>query len=104
MIADLWKTLQLMPEYRNKTTLILTCDHGRGDAVKKEWRHHGEKIKDAGQIWIAAIGPDTSPAGEIKTKELLFQRQIATTLAALLGLEFKPDHPVMKPISTIYGK
>jgi hypothetical protein len=31
MIADLWSTIQTMPEYKNKTTLIVTCDHGRGD-------------------------------------------------------------------------
>jgi len=104
MIADLWKIVQSIPEYKNKTTLIITCDHGRGDAIKEEWRHHGEKIKDAGQIWIAALGPDTSPGGEIKTNELLFQRQIATTVAALLGLEFKPNHPVMNPIFSIYNK
>jgi len=104
MLADLWKTLQSMPEYKNKTTLIITCDHGRGDAVKKEWKHHGEKIKDAGQIWIAALGPDTSPTGEIRTNELLYQRQIATTVAALLGMDFKPAHPVMQPITSIYSK
>jgi bisphosphoglycerate-independent phosphoglycerate mutase (AlkP superfamily) len=104
MIADLWKIVQSMHEYKNKTTIIITCDHGRGDAVKEEWKNHGEKIKDAGQIWIAALGPDTRARGEVKTNELLYQRQIATTLAALLGLEFKPNHPVMKPISTIYGK
>jgi hypothetical protein len=104
MIADLWKIVQSMPEYKNKTTIIITCDHGRGDAVKEEWKHHGEKIKDAGQIWIAALGPDTRARGEMKTNELLYQRQIATTIAALLGMEFKPMHPVMKPISTIYKK
>jgi len=84
--------------------MIITCDHGRGDSVKAEWMHHGEKIKDAGQIWIAALGPDTTPSGEIKTNATIYQRQIATTLAALLGLSFKPDHPVMEPISTIYVK
>jgi hypothetical protein len=104
MIADLWKTLQGIPAYRDKTTLIITCDHGRGDAVKEEWKHHGQKILDAGQIWIAAIGPDTSPLGEIKTQEELYQRQIATTLAALLGLDFKPAHPVMAPISSMLKK
>jgi hypothetical protein len=104
MIGDLWRTIQRMPDYENKTTLIITCDHGRGNEVKEEWKHHGQKIKDAGQIWIAAIGPDTAPTGEVKSKGLLYQRQIATTLAALLGLAFKPDHPVMKPISTIYNK
>ena len=104
MIADLWKTVQSMPGYKNETTLIITCDHGRGNAVKEEWKHHGEKIKDAGQIWIAVIGPDTAPSGEMKINETLYQRQIATTIAALLGFNFKPAHPVMEPISTIYGK
>ena len=50
------------PQYRDKTTLLVTCDHGRGDKIKEEWTSHGQKIKDAGQIWIAAIGPDTPPA------------------------------------------
>lgn len=102
MIADLWKTVQSMPGYKDKTTLIITCDHGRG--VKEEWKRHGEKIKGSGQIWIAALGPDTSPMGEVSSNSLLYQRQIATTIAALLGLKFKPAHPVMQPISPIYSK
>lgn len=104
MIADLWKTLQSMPEYKDKTTLIITCDHGRGDANKNEWTSHGEKIADAGQIWIAAIGPDTKHAGEVADGNTLFQAQLATTFAALLGFDFKPDHPVMKPIDQITSK
>jgi hypothetical protein len=34
MIADLWNTVQAMPQYRGKTTLLITADHGRGDSVK----------------------------------------------------------------------
>ncbi|QEC67123.1 phosphoglyceromutase [Panacibacter ginsenosidivorans] len=101
MIADLWNTLQSMPEYKNKTTLIVTCDHGRGDAIKEQWTSHGKDIADAGQIWIAAMGPDTKPTGEATNTELLYQRQIATSIAALLGLNFTPAHPVMQPIGTI---
>ncbi|CAN5506336.1 hypothetical protein BH10BAC2_BH10BAC2_36910 [soil metagenome] len=101
MIADLWNTLQSMPEYKNKTTFIITCDHGRGDAVKEEWTSHGEDIADAGQIWIAAIGPNTRPIGEVTNTALLYQRQIATTIAALLGFDFKPVHPVMQPVNAI---
>lgn len=104
MIADLWKTVQSMPGYRNKTTLIITCDHGRGDKIKEQWKHHGAKIEDAGQIWIAALGPDIAPLGEIKKDEELYQRQVATTIAALLGLDFKPKHPVMEPIWGIAEK
>ena len=67
MIRDFWNTVQSMPEYRNKTTLIVTCDHGRGDQIKEQWTDHGEKIADAGQIWIAAMGPDTRAEGIVKT-------------------------------------
>jgi|GEM_PF-81949 len=41
MIADLWNTLQSLPQYKNKTTLVVTCDHGRGDKVKDQWTSHG---------------------------------------------------------------
>lgn len=104
MLADLWKTIQSMPEYKDKTTLIVTCDHGRGNKVKEEWTSHGEKIADADQIWIAAIGPDTKPLGELKNSEQLYQRQLAPTFAALLGFNFKPNHPVTAPIKTIFYK
>ncbi len=104
MIADLWKTLQSMPDYKNKTTLIITCDHGRGDKVKDEWTSHGSKIEGSNQIWIAAMGPDTKHLGEVKDKEQLYQKQLATTFAALLGFKFKPLHEVKEPIETIVSK
>jgi Type I phosphodiesterase / nucleotide pyrophosphatase len=104
MIADLWKYIQSSGKYKNKTTLIVTCDHGRGDAIKDNWQHHGAKIEDAGQIWIAAIGPDTPPTGEIKTPGLLYQKQLAATFASLLNFTFTANHPVAAPIESIYKK
>ncbi len=104
MIADLWNTIQSMPEYKNKTTLIITCDHGRGDAIKEEWTTHGAKTAGSGQIWIAALGPDTKHIGEVINTDTLYQRQLATTFATLLGFDFKPDHPAMQPISQIISK
>lgn len=104
MLADLWKTLQSMDKYKDKTTLIVLCDHGRGDKIKDEWRDHGQKILDAGNIWIAAIGPDTKSLGEMKTTEPLYQKQIAATIAKLLGFDFTANHPIAKPIESIYKK
>ena len=101
MLADIWKTVQSLPEYINKTTLIITCDHGRGDKIKDQWRDHGKKIEDAGHIWIAAIGPDTKPLGEVKTPSTLYQKQLAPTIAALLGFHFIPDKVSAETISTI---
>jgi hypothetical protein len=102
MIEDLWNFIQSSPMYKNKTTLIITCDHGRGDNPKKNWTDHGEKIEDAGQIWIAALGPDTKPEGEINTKGVLYQEQLAATFARILGLTFSANHPVAGPIENIY--
>ena len=102
MLEDLWNYIQSTPEYKNKTTLIVTCDHGRGDKIKENWKHHGEKIEDAGQIWIAAIGPDTKPKGEMINGDTLYQKQLAATFAAILGLHFTANHPVALPIENIY--
>ena len=82
----------------------LTCDHGRGDKDKNDWRHHGEKIQEAGEIWLAAIGPDTKKLGEVKTNGQLYQEQYAATIAKLLGLTFTAEHPVAKPIEALYTK
>ncbi len=104
MFADLWKTLQSMPQYKGKTTLLITCDHGRGDKIKAEWQHHGAKIEGAHEIWLAVMGPDTNPLGEIKTAGQLYQKQIAATIAQLLGITFTTNHPVGDPIISIYKK
>ncbi|HLX91097.1 MAG TPA: hypothetical protein VKR32_05410 [Puia sp.] len=102
MIANLWNLVQTMSEYRGKTTLIVTCDHGRGDKIKDQWRDHGQRVEDAGHIWIAAMGPDTPPFGEVKPGSTLYQKQIAPTIAALLGQQFYPDHGEAKTISTFF--
>lgn len=100
MIADMWRLLQSTPGYANNTVLLVACDHGRGDKIKKQWRDHGARVEGADQIWIAAMGPGIQPAGE-DTHTQLYQRQLATTIAALLGFDFKPAHPVMQPISNL---
>lgn len=104
MLADIWSIVQSNPQYKNKTTLIITCDHGRGDVIKDQWKDHGEKIAESGETWLAVIGSDTKTLGEVKTTEQLYQRQYAATIAALLGLEFSAEHPIGKPIRDIYTK
>ena len=100
MIADIWNLVQSMPEYKDKTTLIVTCDHGRGDKIKSQWRDHGQKVEDATQIWMGVMGPDTKALGE-NTPGQVYQKQFAATMAALLGFKFKPAHPVGEPILSV---
>lgn len=98
-IKQLWDYIQSTPGYANKTTLLITTDHGRGSAVDGNWKHHGSKIEGASEIWIAAMGPSVSSVGESKTKTQVYQGQLAATIATLLGKEFKTDHPVLPPLS-----
>jgi hypothetical protein len=99
-INELWSYIQTDPTYQNKTTMIITCDHGRG-ADAKEWKDHGAKVKGADQIWLAVIGPDTPPTGEAKSESQLYQNQIAKTIAQLLGYDYKNERPVGEVISTL---
>jgi Type I phosphodiesterase / nucleotide pyrophosphatase len=87
-LQDLWEYCQNTPQYKDKTTFIITTDHGRGDKIKAQWKSHGQKVADCYQIWMAAIGPDTKPIGEVKTEGQLYQNQIARTVAKLLGYDF----------------
>ncbi len=89
-ISELWNYLQSDPQYKNKTTLIVTVDHGRGSSTES-WKHHGQKVPEASQIWIAVLGPDTKPLGELKGEGQFYQSQIAKTFAGFVGKEFKSD-------------
>src|SRR5262249_55381244 len=57
-VAELWERLQALPAYRERTTFIITTDHGRGSGPT-EWKEHGVEQKGSENIWIAVIGPDT---------------------------------------------
>ena len=98
MIADLWYAIQTDPVYKDKTTFIITTDHGRGD-TEQSWHTHGFWAKHSGQTWLAIVGPDTvSPIGTISTDGQLYSNQVAATIAMLLGEKFETSRKTGKPI------
>lgn len=92
----LWDELQSRPEYRGTTTMIVTTDHGRGDPPRG-WRDHGEKTKGSDAIWIAVIGPDTPALGERQDTAVVTQSQVAATLSAFLGEDYRAAVPTAAP-------
>jgi len=90
-IGELWHLVQSMPEYQNKTTLIVLPDHGRGEG--KQWTTHGEKVPDSRETWMAFIGPDTDPLGERSHANSVTENQVAATIAALLGKDYHAAVP-----------
>ncbi len=91
-VEQLWNTLQALPAYRDQTTFIITTDHGRGSGLT-EWKEHGVEEKGSENIWLAVIGPDTKPLGERSHTAEIHQAQIAATVAALLGKDYRHSAP-----------
>jgi hypothetical protein len=87
-IRQLWLWTQSQPQYKGKTTFLITTDHGRGTVPLDTWRSHGSKIEGTGQIWLAVLGPDTPPKGEVKEPRQYYQNQVAQTAASFLGVRF----------------
>ena len=98
MLSKLWDWVQTNPLYRDRTTLIITTDHGRG-STPESWKSHNsaagleeegvevppDGLLESNAIWLAAIGPRIRSAGLIKGHWK--QSQIAATALACLGLD-----------------
>jgi hypothetical protein len=103
-VGELWEHLQALPAYRDRTTFIITTDHGRGIGPV-EWKEHGIEQKGSENIWIAVLGPDTPPLGERRQGAEIHQAQIAATVAALLGKDFHQGVPAAAPpIGEVLGR
>jgi len=103
-LSGLWQLCQSLPQYRDKTTFLITVDHGRGPAPIA-WKNHGREIADSAYIWFAVVGPDTAPLGERSNTPMVLQAQVAATVAGFLGQDFPAASPrSAKPIPTVIGR
>jgi len=102
MIGELWGWIQNNDMYKNKTTLILLCDHGRGIG-SPDWKSHGANIPHSDETWLAFIGPDTPALGVI-TEGQFYNDQIAETITNFMGYEFISENPTGDPILNVFGR
>jgi hypothetical protein len=104
-LQKIWQTIGKLPEYRGKTTLVVTSDHGRGGTLT-DWDSHGKDVPGAQQIWMAIVGPDTPARGEIENSGEVFQRDIAPTILELMGVDYREYAGVLgKPVElAVAGK
>jgi hypothetical protein len=100
LISDLWTYMQHQPEYKGKTTLIITTDHGRGNG-KNNWKRHSLFARGSRQIWFAVIGPDTPALGEVKKRNKYYQTQLAKTISTLAGHEYHAPRPVANSVQSV---
>jgi hypothetical protein len=85
IISGLWELVQASSFYRNKTTLVVTTDHGRG-ASDNNWYKHGLLVKGSSQTWAALLGTGVRSIGECKRPAQLYQKQLAGTIGYFLNI------------------
>jgi len=101
MLRGLWIFIQNDKQYRDKTTLIITIDHGRGN-TGKDWSDHGSDVPEAQYIWMAFVGPEWSKRGEWKDSAEIYQNQVAATLTKLMGFDYsEQDVNAGRPINSL---
>ena len=99
-LQQLWRTVQQLPQYRDKTSLVITTDHGRGD-TREGWKSHGVDYPGCDRIWMAVLGPDT-PALGVRRNLKATQSQTAATVASLVGEDYPAiDRRIAAPLPGI---
>jgi len=100
--VELWSRIQSDPAYADRTTMIVTTDHGRHSdyPLCHGFRHHSGSCFGCRQTFVLALGPDT-PEGLI-VRDPRDQQDIAATMAELLNI----DAPLVRsdPLWEMLGK
>ena len=91
-LKELWNLLQSQDPYRDKTTILMTVDHGRG-STPADWTKHGKDVEQAQYIWLALVSPDSDLRGEWTKAPTIYQNQIAATLCRFLDLDYREQNP-----------
>lgn len=95
-IRELWTKLQSLEDYRGRTTLLITTDHGRGRAPE-DWKNHNKTTPGSDETWFAMLGPDTPALGERTGHAPITSAQVAATLAAAVGEDYAAAEPRAAP-------
>ena len=103
-LKELWNLLQSQDTYRDKTTILMTVDHGRGSTAG-DWTKHGKDVEQAQYIWLALVSPDSDLRGEWTKAPTIYQNQIAATLCRFLDLDYREQNPSAgEPIAHLFTR
>ena len=91
-LSELWTWLESQPDYKGRTHILLTTDHGRGHGPK-DWSSHGADVEGAQEVWIALVSPRMAQRGLWQNHPPLSSSQVAATLAGWLGIDWQAIRP-----------
>jgi hypothetical protein len=86
LLAKLWGKIQSDPNYRDRTALFLTNDHGYHlDGIHEGFAEHGDSCEGCRHIMLLAIGPDIKKGAVVEKPA--YQTDLAPTIGELLGFQ-----------------
>ena len=91
-LRELWAWLQSQPEYRDRTHMLITTDHGRGRTTT-DWPNHGADVEGAEDVWMAFVSPRVQARGEWRDHPSISAAQAAATMASWMGLDWNAMRP-----------
>lgn len=93
LVGEMWDAIQADPAWRDRTTLLVTSDHGRHDDDHGGFAHHGCSCDGCRQVTFVAAGPDVDPDCAPDRDWTLVD--IVPTLGRLLGFTPRDTHGAM---------
>jgi hypothetical protein len=87
IVGELWDHIQSHPHYRDKTTMIVTNDHGRHDDQHGGFQHHGCGCEGCRRMKFLAVGPNIKQ--NLVSQQPRVLPDMAVTAAHLLGFEME---------------
>jgi hypothetical protein len=91
-LKQLWTWLQSQDDYRGRTHILITTDHGRGH-TPADWRNHGAKVEGAQDVWMAFISPRFAQRGVWRDHAPMATNQAAATMAGWMGVDWQAVRP-----------
>lgn len=96
-VGEIWGFIQSHPHYKDKTTLLVTNDHGRHlDGISTGFKDHGDKCDGCKKISLLALGPDFEQGVIIDTP--YGQTDISPTVAMLLNFPWSSQGQAIKEL------
>lgn len=99
-IGKLWDAIQMDPELKETTTVLVLPEFGRDkDLNQRNGLDHGDRSDELGKVCMFAAGPDFK-----KNSQSLAEFQtidVAPTMCALMGA--KAEHAKAKALKELYG-
>lgn len=83
-LRELWAYTQQDSYYKDRTTFIITTDHGRGTQPLDTWRSHGTDVAGANQVWMIVYGTHGDQMGEVKKEEQLYTPKVVEKIESII--------------------